>query len=171
VRAVRVSFLVIYILFVLVLYEPRFLTKIIIIISSCQYSTFSFYIHQIIMTEPNSSSPSVVATEPSEREEQDVEAQKTTQKKASHWRLVLDQTLVTPEVLNYPYRGSGTENDPYVVEYIPNDQRNPMLFSVWKKWMITVLVAFVSLPILGPGSLSQAPLRPQRTFINLKSFY
>jgi hypothetical protein len=75
-----------------------------------------------------------------------VEAQKRrTQKKASHWQLVIDQTHVTPEVLNWPYRGSGTEEDPYVVEYIENDRRNPMLFSMWKKWMITLLVAFVSL--------------------------
>ena len=73
------------------------------------------------------------------------EAQTTpTQKKASHWELVFDQTHVTPEVLNWPYKGSGTREDPYVVVYIDNDRRNPMLFSQVKKWMITLLVAFVS---------------------------
>ena len=98
------------------------------------------------MTEPNSSSSSMTATEPLERDERDIEARKTTQKKASHWQLVFDQTHVTPEVLNYPYKGSGTEEDPYVVEYIPNDRRNPMLFPTWKKWTITLLVAFVNHP-------------------------
>lgn len=76
--------------------------------------------------------------------EKDVEAQKKTQEKASHWRLVIDQADVTPEVINWQYTGSGTEKDPYVVVYIDNDRRNPMLFPMWKKWIITLLVAFVS---------------------------
>ena len=63
--------------------------------------------------------------------------------------MVFDQTHVTPEVLNWIYKGRGTEEDPYVVEYIDNDRRNPMLFPQWKKWMITVLVAVVSWILLG----------------------
>ena len=96
------------------------------------------------MAEQNtSSSSSITVTEPPER---DVEAQRNhNQKKASHWQLVIDQTHVTPEVVHWPYKGSGTERDPYVVVYIDNDRRNPMLFPQWKKWMITLLVAFVSL--------------------------
>lgn len=94
------------------------------------------------MVESNSSTASLVtATEPPERE---IEAQKSTQKVASHWQLVFDQTHVTPEVINWPYKGSGTEQDPYVVVYIDNDRRNPMIFPKWKKWVLTFLVAFVS---------------------------
>ena len=104
------------------------------------------------MTQPGpsaSSASSATATEPPER---DVEAQKArTQPKASHWQLVIDQTHVTPEVLNWPYKGSGTEDDPFEVEYIDNDRRNPMLFSIWKKWMITILVAFVSFSPSSPS--------------------
>lgn len=74
----------------------------------------------------------------------DLEAQDPTIKHPSHFKLVFDQTLVTSEVLNYPYRGSGTKSDPFVVEYIPNDPRNPMLFRKWVKWAITLLVATVS---------------------------
>jgi hypothetical protein len=82
------------------------------------------------MAQVESSASSTTITEPPER---DVEAQKgRAQQKASHWKLVIDQTHVTPEVL------------PYIVEYIENDRRNPMLFPMWKKWMITILVAFVS---------------------------
>ena len=81
--------------------------------------------------------------------ERDIEAQKNyNQKKASHWQLVIDQTHITSEVAHWPYKGSGTEKDPYVVVYIDNDRRNPMLFPQWKKWMITLLVAFVSLPLI-----------------------
>lgn len=61
--------------------------------------------------------------------------------------MVIDQTHVTPEVLRWPYKGSGTEEDPYVVEYIENDRRNPMLFPTWKKWVITILVAFATLAV------------------------
>ena len=64
--------------------------------------------------------------------------------RTSHWSLVLDQTHVTEDVLNWPYKGSGTDEDPFVVEYIEHDRRNPMSWPMWKKWMITMLVAVVS---------------------------
>ncbi|KAK2931013.1 hypothetical protein FoTM2_008523 [Fusarium oxysporum f. sp. vasinfectum] len=38
-----------------------------------------------------------------------------------YWRLVADQAGITPEVQNYKYDGSGTEEDPYRVKWIPND--------------------------------------------------
>jgi len=65
----------------------------------------------------------------------------------SHWKLVSDQTHVTDEVLNHHYKGSGTEEDPYIVEFIPHDRRNPMQFPAWKKWLITLLVAFATLAV------------------------
>lgn len=102
------------------------------------------------MARDISSSSSTTAANMSER---DIEEQKTQQKRARHWHLVFDQTHVTPEVLKYPYRGSGTEDDPYVVEYIPNDRRNPMTWSMAKKWTLTLLVAVVSSPLLvSPGT-------------------
>ena len=84
---------------------------------------------------------SITVTQP--LPDRDVEAHQTTQEKASHWQLVIDQTHVTDEVLKWPYRGSGTVEDPFIVVYIENDMRNPMLFPASKKWMITLLVAFV----------------------------
>lgn len=59
-----------------------------------------------------------------------------------YWRLLTDQGVLTPEIIDYPYVGSGTENDPYIVEWIPNDPRNPMLFKYWVKWAYTIIVAF-----------------------------
>jgi hypothetical protein len=90
------------------------------------------------------SSSTVSSKTLAEHAKRDFEAQKNTQKEATHWPLVFDQTQVTPEVINWPYKGSGTEEDPYVVIYINNDRRNPMLIPKGKKWLITVLVAFVS---------------------------
>ncbi|KAF7595864.1 hypothetical protein BBP40_004357 [Aspergillus hancockii] len=67
--------------------------------------------------------------------------------KIPYWRLVFDQKVVTPEVVNYPYTGSGTEDDPYAVSWIPDDPRNPMNFSEVKKWSFTILVSFVTLTV------------------------
>lgn len=68
-------------------------------------------------------------------------------KKPSHWQLVSSHALLTPAVLNHKYNGSGTEEDPYRVEFIPNDPRDPMGFAMWKKWAITLLVAFATLAV------------------------
>ncbi|KAG9788779.1 MFS transporter, partial [Aureobasidium melanogenum] len=57
------------------------------------------------------------------------------------WRLVIDQARVTPEVLNYPYRGSGTTEDPYIVTYIPNDPGNPFTWTSKRRWAISWIVA------------------------------
>ncbi|KAI9163958.1 putative mfs-multidrug-resistance transporter [Paramyrothecium foliicola] len=67
--------------------------------------------------------------------------------KIPYWRLVADQAGVTPEVANYAYPGSGTEEDPYQVNWIPNDPRNPMLFSNFTKWFITMVAALTTLAV------------------------
>ncbi|KAI0120440.1 MFS general substrate transporter [Hypoxylon sp. NC0597] len=67
--------------------------------------------------------------------------------KIPYWRLVIDQAGVTPEVANFPYEGSGTEADPYVVTWIPDDPRNPMNFSAFRRWLITGVVAFATLAV------------------------
>ena len=64
-----------------------------------------------------------------------------------YWRVVASHSLVTPEVLHYHYDGSGTTKDPYNVEFIPRDPRNPLGFSMFKKWTITVLMAFATLAV------------------------
>ncbi|OKL64306.1 hypothetical protein UA08_00915 [Talaromyces atroroseus] len=64
-----------------------------------------------------------------------------------YWRMVIDQAGITPEVESYPYPGSGTEEDPYVVSWIPNDPRNPMLFSTSYKWFITMLIALITMVV------------------------
>lgn len=67
--------------------------------------------------------------------------------KISFFRLVSDQGVVTQEVIDYPYPGSGTEEDPYAVTWIPDDPRNPMNFSEAKKWTFTVIVAIATLAV------------------------
>ncbi|KAJ9283852.1 hypothetical protein DTO021C3_8536 [Paecilomyces variotii] len=79
-----------------------------------------------------------------------LEAEKIEKPKTSkipYWRTVIDQGVVTQEVIDYPYKGSGTEDDPYAVEWIPNDPRNPMQYGEIKKWSITMCVAFATLAV------------------------
>lgn len=59
----------------------------------------------------------------------------------SHWKMILDQGVVTNEIVNWDYEGEGTEEDPYVVEWIDNDPRNPMTWSKTKKWIMALAVA------------------------------
>jgi hypothetical protein len=78
----------------------------------------------------------------------DVEAQaRPKPAPVSHWALVVDQAHVTPEVESHNYRGSGTVEDPYVVEFIPGDGRNPMGWPMWKKWTITMTMAIATLAV------------------------
>lgn len=67
--------------------------------------------------------------------------------KVSHWRLVASQTLITDAVINHKYKGSGTEEDPFIVDWLPHDPRNPMEWPQVKKWFITFTVAFATLAV------------------------
>ncbi|KAJ5717601.1 hypothetical protein N7488_003247 [Penicillium malachiteum] len=64
-----------------------------------------------------------------------------------YWRILTDQGACTPEIIEYPYAGAGTDDDPYIVEWIPNDARNPMEFNASLKWTYTILVAFATLAV------------------------
>ncbi|PYI19529.1 MFS general substrate transporter [Aspergillus violaceofuscus CBS 115571] len=70
-----------------------------------------------------------------------------TSSKIPYWQLVFDQKVVTPEIVDYPYDGAGTEESPYAVTWIPNDPRNPMNFKDRTKWLYTVQVSFVTLTV------------------------
>ncbi|KAL2823131.1 putative MFS multidrug transporter [Aspergillus granulosus] len=63
------------------------------------------------------------------------------------FRLVFDQGIVTQEVIDHKYAGSGTEDDPYSVVWIPNDPRNPQEFSQPLKWFITMAAAIATLAV------------------------
>lgn len=65
----------------------------------------------------------------------------------SFWRLLIDQRVVTREVLDHHYEGSGTDEDPYVVSWLPIDARNPMQFSMARKAVITFMTAIATFVI------------------------
>ena len=67
--------------------------------------------------------------------------------RANYFNIVRSHALLTADVVNYDYNGAGTENDPFVVEFIPNDPRDPMGFKIVTKWTITLLLAFATLAV------------------------
>jgi hypothetical protein len=61
----------------------------------------------------------------------------------------VDQTLPTrpwrlhptpwPRIVSHPYKGSGTDSDPFIVTYVDDDDENPMRYTTVYKWTITVV--------------------------------
>ncbi|KAJ5399674.1 major facilitator superfamily domain-containing protein [Penicillium sp. CMV-2018d] len=85
-----------------------------------------------------SSSLSITAPQPTLR---DPESHKPGNDKPSYFRLLLDHAGVNQDVLDGQYRGNGTPQDAYIVDFLTNDPRNPLQFPAWKKWSITILQA------------------------------
>ncbi|KAH8817143.1 major facilitator superfamily domain-containing protein [Xylogone sp. PMI_703] len=67
--------------------------------------------------------------------------EKATPRRLPSLKLVLDQARVTPEVLEFTYPGSGTQEDPYIISFIPHDGGNPYNWSSSLKWLVTVIVS------------------------------
>lgn len=62
-------------------------------------------------------------------------------------RLLLDQGYLTPSMIRHRYPGAGTEANPYLVEWIDNDPRNPMLFGDARKWVWTLLESLATFAV------------------------
>ncbi|KAF9894560.1 hypothetical protein FE257_006445 [Aspergillus nanangensis] len=62
--------------------------------------------------------------------------------KLPFWQTLTNTGALTDDILNHPYKGSGTEDDPFVVSWIPNDPQEPLAASSVKRWSITALVSF-----------------------------
>lgn len=79
----------------------------------------------------------------------DVEAQGSSSRSPiiSHFKLLLDQGGVTPEVVAWRWAGKGTEEDPFLVDYMDNDPKNPMKFSRVKRWSILMVQAVAVLAV------------------------
>jgi multidrug resistance protein len=58
--------------------------------------------------------------------------------------MVFDQGTVTQQIVDHTYPGSGTDQDPYIVSWIEEDARNPMLFKNTSKWAITCLASMAT---------------------------
>ena len=65
----------------------------------------------------------------------------------NHFHHTFSHSLLTKEVVEYHYRGSGTEEEPYIVDFIPNDPRNPKTWPSFRRWGIAVMVSVATLAV------------------------
>lgn len=96
----------------------------------------------IMASTLNSSADTITGQE----EDHDIESQ-TPKTHVSHFSLVFDQAGVDARVLNHTYPGEGTNESPYIVDFLPGDARNALLFPKWKKWSIAMLQAVATLAV------------------------
>lgn len=78
--------------------------------------------------------------------------------KTSHLRLVLSQSYMTSEAINHTFPGSGTETDPYLVDWLSEDRRNPHSIAIGMKWLITMIMAFGTLSVSMSSSIFSGAL-------------
>jgi predicted MFS family arabinose efflux permease len=53
--------------------------------------------------------------------------------------LLFFRTSLNDDVCNQNYAGSGTDDDPYIIDYLHNDSQDAMNFSRGRKWAIAIL--------------------------------
>ncbi|KAI0805230.1 major facilitator superfamily transporter [Xylaria sp. FL0064] len=92
------------------------------------------------------STSAVTLAEPEPLEEEVVEPPQPSNE-ITWWQRQFDHACVTPAVLEWKYKGQGTPENPYVVDFLPDDKRNPFLFPAWYKWSITVFKAIAVLAV------------------------
>ncbi|KAJ5781133.1 hypothetical protein N7457_006293 [Penicillium paradoxum] len=81
------------------------------------------------------------------------------------YQLVLSQDIITEDVLRHKWEGNGTERDPYLVDWLHEDARDPHQMPDWLKWSITLLQAASFLSItFASSSLSAANPQIQEEF-------
>ena len=72
-----------------------------------------------------------------------------------------DGGLAAKAVLEYEFDGSGTEDDPYLVHWIPDDPANPMEFNTAKKWTNAMILAFAIFMVsIASSGFSQGTIFP-----------
>jgi len=56
---------------------------------------------------------------------------------------------VTPfdKIYRHEYRGEGTSEKPYIIDWLPDDPENPQTWSDTYKWLLTVFVAIATLAV------------------------
>jgi MFS family permease len=73
------------------------------------------------------------------------DSEKPPASRPSHFKLVADQTLITDRVRNHDYPGNGTAEDPYVIDWLPDDPKNGFNLAPGMKWLIVMICAFNTL--------------------------
>ncbi|ORY83714.1 bicyclomycin resistance protein [Protomyces lactucae-debilis] len=57
------------------------------------------------------------------------------------WKPWIRAYHATSDLLKYPYPGRGTQEDPFVIDFLPGDVENPLNWSHAYKWFVSMLVS------------------------------
>lgn len=89
-----------------------------------------------------------------------------TKRSLSLFRLVVDQKRITPDVETFPYAGAGTEENPFVVTWIPEDPGNPLTWTTTRKWIVASIVAVETLSMAFASSAYSGMAFPSTTALS-----
>jgi hypothetical protein len=64
---------------------------------------------------------------------------KGSSRRTSTMRFLFLRTQLDENVCNQNYAGRGSYNEPYIIDYLPNDHQDAMNFTKGRKWTIAVL--------------------------------
>ncbi len=62
-------------------------------------------------------------------------------------QIIAPRPLVTERMRSHEYHGNGTLDDPFVIDWIPEDPKNPLEFPTWLKWVITFIMSLATLSV------------------------
>lgn len=63
------------------------------------------------------------------------------------WRRILSPGHVSTDALSRTYPGSGSDTDPFIVQWAPDDPCDPRSFSKTRKWLFTSLLSLATLSV------------------------
>lgn len=102
----------------------------------------------------------IPAYEMSTSPQDDVAEEHTLRGPAISYRdLMFNHGYTDRKISGYPYSGSGTEVEPYIVGWLNNDPRKPLLFTDRTKWLWTLLVALATMAVALTTSAYTAPAK------------
>lgn len=90
-----------------------------------------------------SSTSSATRTEPETRDVESLVAYDH----STYLSRLFDQAGMTRAVVEFQFPGKGTDDNPFLVDFIPNDHKNPMTLPKWKKWTFMLLHAVAVLAV------------------------
>ena len=80
-----------------------------------------------------------VLTEPAVSDDDVPQGVKDSSRRMPWIRSLLLRTRLDDEVCNQNYAGNGTDDDPFIVDYLDNDGQDAMNFPKGRKWAIAIL--------------------------------
>jgi len=90
------------------------------------------------------------------RPHEDVEEGSRQRQSVPYFKVFLDQGYVDAVVLKHQYSGSGSEEDPFLVEWLDSDLRNPLQFSNGRKWLYVAIESMATFAVAMTTSIYSA---------------